>query len=228
STHSKVNATYHTLRMQEIALLLNNATELEELLTSELGQKLLEASGNYSRMALAAAHLAESANILSSSREEFKSFLEGVRSCNFTLAESSAPAVIESAEKTMKELDASLKLLAEVSDDGLLSDSHRQLYMEAIETVTKWIKALSNLSKAARLVLIADKSALENACRDRGSKTDGFGDSLVKIAMDLKPGESGDFAYEVALLKSYVLGKKQQGGGGVGTGAGWGEPSGDD
>ena len=226
STRQGVNASSHAGRMREVALLLRNATELGELQVSELGQRLLEASGNYSDLAMAASRIAEAAQALSSAREQLRGFLEGVRACDFGRAKRAAPALRAAAEEALGGLSSALQLLAGVREEGLLSDSHRELLRRAESQVAKWVKALSNLARAAEVVERADQAALERACRARGSG--GFGGDVVGLAQSLEPSESGEFAYEVALVKSYVLGKQRESGTGVGPGAGWGEPAGDD
>lgn len=232
STKTAVNASSHSARMGEVAELLRNATLLDELRVSELGLKLLAGAGNYSKLANAAKYTASAAEMLSSTRDSIKEFLEGVRTCNFSRARRAAPLLEESVGEATSKVKLALFELEDVSEDALLSEGHRAIYREASTELSKWLKALSNLARAARLISILDEHQLSEVCTS-GKRPDNFTNDAILIAKSLEPGDSGEYGYEIGLLKSLVLGREggtvQPGtGSGMGTGAGWGEPKGDD
>lgn len=231
---SPVNASNHIHRMETITALLINASDLPELWSSELGEQLREAAVSYAYSASAAADVASAAEDISVSSHKLQEFLEGIRRCDFLRARKSAPALERELQVALMVIDRALVHLARVDNEALLSDGHKRIHYDAIKQVSQTAKALKNLLVAAKLVQLADVNALEKACL--GKEPADFSFDIVEMALKLKPGESGEFGYEVALLKSYVLsGCRQCSGSDLsqhdkqgGSGAGWGEPEGDD
>ncbi len=228
---SRANASDHVRRMETVAALLSDADELPELRDSELGEQLRKAAASYAHAASAAARIASAAEGVSAASYELREFLEGVRRCDFLKARESAPALQRWLREALADVGKALTHLAEVDEEALLSDGHKEVYYRAAEHVSRIAKVLGNLLAAAELVQLANASALEEACLGRPAH---FGPDAVEMSLRLKPSESGEFGYEIALLKSYVLGgcERCPGSGpgqqGVGGGAGWGEPQGDD
>ncbi|MEM1509564.1 MAG: hypothetical protein QW291_01600 [Thermofilaceae archaeon] len=231
---SPVNASSHIHRMGMVAALLINACELPELWSSELGEQLREAAVSYAYAASAAADIASAAEDISTARYELREFLEGVRRCDFLKAHKGASVLERELQKALPDMHRALVNLARVDNEALLSDSHKRIHHEAIKQVSQVAKALENLLIAAKLVQLTDVNALEKACLMREPVN--FSSDIIEVALKLKPGESGEFGYEVALLKSYVLSECEQCSGSNlnqndkqgDSGAGWGEPGGDD